>query len=61
MSLALGALLGVLHNPFAFAPLFLLVGVAQAGVRLGRKTYLVDGGAGSQTVTMAPRYGVGRF
>jgi hypothetical protein len=34
---------GVLHNPFAFAPVFLVIGVAQAGVRLGRKTYLVDG------------------
>jgi sugar phosphate permease len=43
VALALGALPDVLHNPFVFAPLFLVVGVAQAGVRLGRKTYLVDG------------------
>jgi MFS family permease len=43
LSLAVGALPGVLHSPFAFVPLFLVVGIAQAGVRLGRKTYLVDG------------------
>jgi hypothetical protein len=30
------------HTPLLLAPIFLLVGFAQAGVRLGRKTYLVD-------------------
>jgi hypothetical protein len=30
------------HTPLLLAPVFLLVGFAQAGVRLGRKTYLVD-------------------
>lgn len=29
-------------SPYLFAPVFLLLGVAEAGVRLGRKTYLVD-------------------
>lgn len=29
-------------SPLAYAPVLLLVGVAQAGMRLGRKTYLVD-------------------
>jgi len=32
----------VLDRPLAFAVLFLLLGVAHSGVRLGRKTYLVD-------------------
>ncbi len=31
------------QNVFVFAPVFLLIGFSQAGLRLGRKTYLVDG------------------
>jgi hypothetical protein len=31
------------QTSLVFAPVFLLVGFARAGVRLGRKTYLVDG------------------
>jgi predicted MFS family arabinose efflux permease len=42
-ALALGSLPASLHTPFALAPVFLVAGFAQAGVRLGRKTYLVDG------------------
>jgi sugar phosphate permease len=29
-------------NQYVYAPIFILIGVAQAGVRVGRKTYLVD-------------------
>ena len=31
------------QNVFIFAPIFLLIGFSQAGLRLGRKTDLVDG------------------
>lgn len=31
-----------LRNPYAFAVFFLAIGIAHSGVRLGRKTYLVD-------------------
>ncbi|HKJ30701.1 MAG TPA: MFS transporter [Balneolales bacterium] len=34
---------GDLGNAYLYAFLFLLIGLAQSGVRLGRKTYLVDG------------------
>jgi hypothetical protein len=42
-ALALGSLPSGWHTPLTLAPVFLSVGFAQAGVRLGRKTYLVDG------------------
>ncbi len=42
-ALVLDAVPGLGASPIPFAGVFLLVGVAQAGVRLGRKTYLVDG------------------
>jgi Major Facilitator Superfamily len=41
LALALGGLPGV--PPLAYAGVFLLAGVAEAGLRLGRKTYLLDG------------------
>ncbi len=47
-ALALGALPEGWQTPLVFAPVFLGVGFAQAGVRLGRKTYLVDGAPGAQ-------------
>jgi hypothetical protein len=33
---------GWTHSPYLFAGLFLVIGIAHSGVRLGRKTYLVD-------------------
>jgi MFS family permease len=42
LALAIGLLPTAWQTPFALAPVFLLIGFAQAGVRLGRKTYLVD-------------------
>lgn len=33
---------GAATSPVAYTPVFLLIGIAEAGVRLGRKTYLVD-------------------
>ena len=48
VALALGALPEGWQTPLVFAPVFLVVGFAQAGVRLGRKTYLVDGAPGAQ-------------
>lgn len=33
---------GWTHSPYLFAGLFLMIGIAHSGVRLGRKTYLVD-------------------
>jgi len=41
VALAVGAT-AALHTPSAYAVVFILIGVAEAGVRLGRKTYLVD-------------------
>jgi hypothetical protein len=41
-ALAVGALPAAWHTALVLAPIFLMVGFAQAGVRLGRKTYLVD-------------------
>jgi hypothetical protein len=40
--LLLGALPPAWQTAWLFAPVFLLAGFAQAGLRLGRKTYLVD-------------------
>lgn len=42
-ALLFGQLPSSWQNAYVFAPIFLLIGFAQAGVRLGRKTYLVDG------------------
>jgi len=42
LALILGALPTVWHNPYLFSISFLFLGVAGAGVRLGRKTFLVD-------------------
>ena len=47
-ALALKALPAGWQTPLVFAPVFLVVGFAQAGVRLGRKTYLVDGAPGAE-------------
>lgn len=41
-ALALGRIFGDNLTALAYAPVFLLAGLAIAGVRLGRKTYLVD-------------------
>lgn len=42
-ALALTLLPETLHSAYVFGGIVLLLGFAQAGVRLGRKTYLVDG------------------
>ena len=42
-ALVIGKLPIAWQNVFVFAPVFLIVGLSQAGLRLGRKTYLVDG------------------
>jgi len=42
-ALGLTLLPAALHSAWIYAGLFLVLGVAIAGVRLGRKTYLVDG------------------
>jgi MFS family permease len=42
-ALLFGALPAELQTALVYAPVFLLIGFARAGVRLGRKTYLVDG------------------
>jgi len=42
LALALGATLGSGISAVAYAPVFVLAGLALSGVRLGRKTYLVD-------------------
>jgi MFS family permease len=47
-ALALGALPEGWQTSLVFAPVILVVGFAQAGVRLGRKTYLVDAAPGPQ-------------
>jgi MFS family permease len=47
-ALAVGALPEDWHTPLVLAPIFLVVGFARAGVRLGRKTYLVDAAPGSE-------------
>lgn len=41
-ALVLGVLPASWHNPYLLGVTFLLAGLAIAGVRLGRKTYLVD-------------------
>jgi MFS family permease len=41
--LVMGALPEAWQTAVVLAPVFLLAGFAQAGIRLGRKTYLVDG------------------
>lgn len=43
MALLLGLAPAAWQTPLIFAFIFLLLGFARAGVRLGRKTYLVDG------------------
>lgn len=53
---ALAALLAVVlpylgdgfQTPVAYALIFVIIGIAEAGVRLGRKTYLVDGAPAGQ-------------
>jgi MFS family permease len=47
-ALLIGMLPGLAPPPLLFAFIFLVIGIAQAGVRLGRKTYLVDGAPGDQ-------------
>jgi MFS family permease len=42
LALILGVSSEELHTAIAYSPVFLLVGFAEAGVRVGRKTYLVD-------------------
>lgn len=41
LALTIGGLSGN-SNPYVYTAVFLLIGLAEAGVRLGRKTYLVD-------------------
>lgn len=41
-----------LGDPFAFAGIFLLLGIAHAGVRIGRKVYLVDMASAEQRAAM---------
>ncbi len=41
-ALAVGAFMGAGISALAYAPVFFLAGLAVSGVRLGRKTYLVD-------------------
>lgn len=43
MALLIGQMPAHRQGVFVLAPLFLLIGFSQAGLRLGRKTYLVDG------------------
>ena len=42
MALMFGRLPALWQNAYLYGAIFLLLGIAQAGVRLGRKTYLVD-------------------
>ncbi|MBK1648469.1 MFS transporter [Rhabdochromatium marinum] len=42
----------LLGHPLSFATLFLLLGIAHAGVRLGRKVYLVDMASAEQRAAM---------
>ncbi len=42
MALAVGALPEAVRSPWLYAVVFVLLGIAEQGVRLGRKTYLVD-------------------
>ena len=42
IAILLGSLPESFHTAVAYSPVFLLVGFAEAGVRVGRKTYLVD-------------------
>lgn len=42
LALAIGALAGEGVSALGYAPAFFLLGIAEAGARLGRKTYLVD-------------------
>ena len=41
-SLSLGLFVSGNVSPYAYAPIFLLVGLAQSAIRVGRKSYLVD-------------------
>ena len=43
IALIIGQIPADLQNHLVFAPIFLFIGFSQAGLRLGRKTYLVDG------------------
>ena len=43
LALGIGLLPEAWHTSLAFSAVFFLLGIAKAGVRLGRKTYLVDG------------------
>jgi len=43
IAIAIGAWPAVAANAWWYSLVFLLLGIAEAGVRLGRKTYLVDG------------------
>lgn len=42
LAIVLGVLPDEFHTALAYSPVFLLIGFAEAGVRVGRKTYLVD-------------------
>ena len=43
IALLIGQMPAHYQGVFVLAPVFLLIGFSQAGLRLGRKTYLVDG------------------
>jgi MFS family permease len=43
IALAFGLLPAAWQQPWAYALVFFVLGIAESGVRLGRKTYLVDG------------------
>ena len=42
MALGIGGLPSAWQNAYLYGAIFLVLGIAQSGVRLGRKTYLVD-------------------
>lgn len=42
------------QTPAAYALVCVIIGIAEAGVRLGRKTYLVDGAPPTRRVSMPP-------
>ncbi len=42
VALLLSAFPAFAGSPYAYTPVFLLIGIAESGVKLGRKTYLVD-------------------
>ncbi|MFO7769075.1 MAG: MFS transporter [bacterium] len=50
-ALLFGLLPEGLQTPYAFAPVFFLMGIAVGGVRVGRKTYLIDAVPGDDRPT----------